>query len=121
MGEVFNKRHKVLLLLFFSERLTDFFSYKISNATDMLPKISTHVNQNLGSNSMQSHLSVFIFIAPRNLLRLEQSHVVPKVPKRCKHVYTSPHWLVKRTIYYNLQCLQIRIIGDPFCFIKILL
>ena len=34
----------------------------------MLPKRSTHVGQNLGSESIDSELSVAIFIVPRNLL-----------------------------------------------------
>ena len=34
----------------------------------MLPKRSTHVDQNLGSESIDSKLSVAIFIVPRNLL-----------------------------------------------------
>ena len=34
----------------------------------MLPKRSTHVDQNLGSESIDSKLSLAIFIVPRNLL-----------------------------------------------------
>ena len=34
----------------------------------MLPKGSTHVDQSLESESVDSQLSVAIFIAPRNLL-----------------------------------------------------
>ena len=39
----------------------------------MLPKMSTPVDQNLGSESIHSQLSVAIFTAPRNLLGARKS------------------------------------------------
>ena len=50
-----------------------FYSDKIERGIDMLPKRSTPVDQNLGSESIHSQLSVAIFIASRNLLVAQES------------------------------------------------
>ena len=47
----------------------------------MLPKRSTPVDQNLGSESIDSQLSVAIFIAPRNLLGTWKSLIYKKKSK----------------------------------------
>jgi len=47
----------------------------------MLPKRSTHVAQNLGSESIHSKLSVAIFIAPRTYLGTQECSVNDKKPK----------------------------------------
>ena len=50
-----------------------FYSNKIERGIDMLPKRSTPVDQNLGSESIHSQLSVAIFRASRNLLGAQES------------------------------------------------
>ena len=50
-----------------------FYSYTIAKCIDMLPKRSTPVDQTLESESIDSQLSVAIFIAPRNLLGARKS------------------------------------------------
>ena len=50
-----------------------FYSYTFVRGIDMLPKRSTPVDQNLGSESIHSQLSVAIFIASRNLLGAQES------------------------------------------------
>ena len=52
-----------------------FYSNEIERGIDMLPKRSTPVDQNLGSESIHSQLSVAIFMAPRNLLEAQKSLV----------------------------------------------
>ena len=49
----------------------------------MLPKRSTHVDQTLESESIDSQLSVAIFIAPRNLLGARKSLISKKKCKKC--------------------------------------
>ena len=49
----------------------------------MLPKRSTHVDQNLGSESIDSELSIAIFRAPRNLLGARKSLISKKKCKKC--------------------------------------
>ena len=48
----------------------------------MLPKRSTHIDQNLGSESIDSKLSVAIFMAPRNLLGTQKSLIYKKKSKK---------------------------------------
>ena len=50
-----------------------FYSYTIANGIDMLPKRSTDVDQNLGSESIHSQLSVAIFTASRTYVVTEKS------------------------------------------------
>ena len=50
-----------------------FYSNKIERGIDMLPKRSTPVDQNLGSESMHSQLSIAIFRAPRAHLVAQKS------------------------------------------------
>ena len=50
-----------------------FYSNEIERGIDMLPKRSTPVDQNLGSESIHSQLSVAVFIASRNLLVAQES------------------------------------------------
>ena len=50
-----------------------FYSNKIERGIDMLPKRSTSVDKNLGSESIHSLLSVAIFRASRNLLGAQES------------------------------------------------
>ena len=50
-----------------------FYSYTIERGIDMLPKRSTPVDQNLGSESIDSQLSVAIFRASRNVLGARKS------------------------------------------------
>ena len=50
-----------------------FYSYTIERGIDMLPKRSTPVDQNLGSERIDSQLSVAIFRASRNLLGAQES------------------------------------------------
>ena len=60
----------------------------------MLPKRSTHVDQNLGSESIDSKLSVAIFIAPRNLLVTLNDVVYQKTFKNYETHGDPPLWLV---------------------------
>ena len=48
----------------------------------MLPKRSTPVDQNLGSESIHSQLSVAIFRAPRNHLVAEKAFIYQKMAKK---------------------------------------
>ena len=50
-----------------------FYSCTITKGVEMLPKRSTPVDQNLGSESTHSQLSVAIFRALRNLLVTQKS------------------------------------------------
>ena len=50
-----------------------FYSNEIERGIDMLPKRSTPVDQNLGSESIHSQLSVAIFRVSRNLLGAQES------------------------------------------------
>ena len=50
-----------------------FYSYTIERGIDMLPERSTPVDQNLGSESIDSQLSVGIFRASRNVLGARKS------------------------------------------------
>ena len=45
-----------------------FYRYTIERGIDMLPKRSTHVDQNLESKSIESQIFIVIFRATRNLL-----------------------------------------------------
>ena len=53
---------------FFQNQIQAFFRDTLFEGTDMLPKRSAPIDRNLGSESMHSHLSVAIFIAPRDYL-----------------------------------------------------
>ena len=48
-------------------------SYTIGDGIDMLPKRSSFVDQNLGSERTRSHLSPVIFTVSRNLLGAQGS------------------------------------------------
>ena len=50
-----------------------FYSNKIERGIDMLPKRSTPVDKNLGSESIHSQLSVAIFRVSRNLLGAQEN------------------------------------------------
>ena len=61
---------------------------------DMLPKRPTHVDQNLESESIDSQLSVAIFMASRNHLGTQECSVYEKKSKKGlihEHLYV---WLV---------------------------
>ena len=59
-----------------------FYSDKIERSIDMLPKRSTPVDQNLGSESIHSQLSVAIFRAPRNHLVAEKAFIYQKISQK---------------------------------------
>ena len=69
----------------------------------MLPKRSTTLDQNSGSESTYSQLFVGVFMALRHLLEDQNSPMYFQTSKkRLKPMYTPPHTLclVKRAIWY---------------------
>ena len=72
----FHPAHFMYLDHYFSQSGSKaFYSDKIQRGIDMLPKRSTPVDQNLGSESIHSQLSVAIFTAPRNLLGAQNDSI----------------------------------------------
>ena len=62
----FHLAHFIYFDYYFSQSgYKAFYSYIIAKGIDMLPKRSTPVDQNLGSESIHSQLSIAIFRAPR--------------------------------------------------------
>ena len=55
-----------------------FLAYIVTGGVDMLPKRSTHVDQNLESKSMDSQLSVAIFMASRTHLETQECCIYQK-------------------------------------------
>ena len=65
----------------------------------MLPKRSAHVDQNLGSESTHSQLSVAIFRALRNRLVTQKSLMYFQTCQKDGNPCIPPPGLVKRVIY----------------------
>ena len=77
-----------------------FYSYTFERGIDMLPKRSTPVDQNLGSESIHSQLSVAIFIARRIHLGPQKSVIYEKKSKNYRtHKQPPPFWLHFGTKY----------------------
>ena len=70
-------------------------------SVDMLPKRSTNVDQNSESESIDSKLSIAIFMARRTLLGAQESFIYEKKPKigeTHEHLYAG---LVDCAIYFG--------------------
>ena len=70
----------------------------------MLPKRSTSVDQNLGSESIDSKLSVAIFIVPRNLLVTLNDVIYQKNFQKLRNPWgPAPLVIFWRDIYMMLK------------------
>ena len=84
---------------FSRNRFFSLSTYVVTEGTDMLTKRSTPVDQNLESESMDSKLSVAIFVASRTHLRTQECSVYEKKSKIYRTHEKVYLWLVSCAIY----------------------
>ena len=95
--DIARSRHQKYV--FSQNQVLAFLTYIVIEGVDMLTKRSTSVDQNLGSESIPSKLSVAIFVASRTLLGTQECLIYQKKSKKGTTRADPLYWLVDCAIY----------------------